>query len=297
MLFSCVDPIDIPLGGNSDWVVFGYLGEGKPPVIFVYGVSLARNQLIYNYDAKISVTDETTQQTYELRVAINEDLNKIYPSEYPFGEDALGNLVYYTSNEFVPIEGRSYQIDFDLSEEEKGVSNVEIPASINFSEVEMVTNNSGVTRLLMSINDAPEKNYYKWEVKIDQNIAIPVLEVDSLSGDSSTLFTDQQFFVEFMPNNFISEEQIEENDNIFRLNLSASLIDFENVEENYELNVRLRHYGKEVVEYFESIREQNTGSLYDPFIEPIFIKSNIDGVIGLIGTYSYSESTLLEYQP
>jgi hypothetical protein len=54
---------------------------------------------------------------------------------------------------------------------------------------------------------------------------------------------------------------------------------------------------QEVVEYFKSIEEQDNSSLYDPFIEPVFIKSNIDGIIGLIGTYSYSPPHWIEYQP
>jgi len=295
--FSCVEPNNIELGGNSQWVVYGLMGENEAPIIFVYGVQIINNQLIYNYNAEIIVTDQTTNQRFVLYPAINEILQNIGGSEFPFGEDILGNVVYYTSNIFKPIKGHSYRVTFNLGEE-SGSTVISLPESRDFSNIRLNSANSDVRRLIMSIDDdINQDNYYKWEVRIDQTLAIVFTTIDTTSGDTIENLVNQEIKAEFLPDNYIGEAAIIENENIFRFNLTGNLINYPDVEENYLLNVRLRHYGKEVVEYFKSIEQQDNSSLYDPFIEPVFIKSNIDGIIGLLGTYSYSQPYLLEYQP
>jgi hypothetical protein len=294
---SCVDPIDNELGGNSQWVVYGLMGENEAPVIFVYGVQIINNQLIYNYDAEIIVKDQTTNQSFTLYPAINEMLQNIGSSEFPFGQDIFGNVVYYTSNTFKPVKGRSYLVTFNLGAE-RGSALVSLPESRDFSEVRLNNPNNEVRRLIMSIDDdLEEDNYYKWEVRVNQTLDLVFTTIDTTSGDTIENLVSQTINAQFLPDNYIGEAAIIENENIFRLNLEGSLINYPDVDETYWLNVRLRHYGKEVVEYFKSIEEQDNSSLYDPFIEPVFIKSNIDGLIGLLGTYSYSPPHWIEYQP
>jgi hypothetical protein len=297
LCFSCVAPNDIELGGNSQWVVYGLVGENEAPVIFVYGVQIVNNQLIYNYEAEIEITDQQTNQKFMLYPAINQNLQNIGSSEFPFGQDIFGNVVYYTSNIFKPQKGRNYSVNLNLGSE-RGAAILRLPESIDFSNVELRQNDNDVSRVLMSIDDdASQENYYKWEVRVNQTLNIPFLSIDTTSGDTIENIVNQEINAQFLPSNYINEVEIIENENVFKFNLSANLIDYPDFEETYLLNVRLRHFGTEVVEYFKSIEEQDNSSLYDPFIEPVFIKSNIDGIIGLIGTYSYSPPHWIEYQP
>ena len=296
LLWSCVTPNDIPLGGNSDWVVFGYLGENEAPVVIVYSVAIPDGNPIYHPDASVTILDKNSGESFLLEQVINDSTFPFETNEYPFTEDIFGNFIYYTSSNFKAQQNSSYRIDFDLITE-SGSAEVEMPEPRSFSNVELQTSSGGVTRAIMSIDDEEGDDYYRWEIKVNQTLDLMITETDTLTGEDSTYNLIQDVNETFIPGRFINDIRIEQEENIFRFNLTNNLIDYDNNDEIYQLNFRLRHYGKEVVEYFTSIQEQNGGALYDPFIEPVFIKSNIDGLIGMIGTYSYSEPIFLDYQP
>jgi hypothetical protein len=153
--------------------VYGLVGENEAPVIFVYGVQIVNNQLIYNYEAEIEITDQQTNQKFMLYPAINQNLQNIGSSEFPFGQDIFGNVVYYTSNIFKPQKGRNYSVNLNLGSE-RGAAILRLPESIDFSNVELRQNDNDVSRVLMSIDDdASQENYYKWEVRVNQTLNHP----------------------------------------------------------------------------------------------------------------------------
>lgn len=295
-LGSCVTPNDIELGGNSDWVVFGYLGEDEAPVIIVYSVAIPNGNPIYHYDAAIKLTDKNTGEVYLFEKVINDSTFPLGTNEYPFTKDVFNNFVYYSSTTFKAKQNGKYSIEFDLITE-SGFTEVNMPEPRSFSNVELQISGGGVTRAFMSIDDKEGDDYYRWEIKVNQTLDLMITETDTLTGEDSTYNLIQDVNEVFIPGRFINDERIQQEENTFSFNLTSNLTNYENNDEVYQLKFRLRHYGKEVVDYFTSIQEQNGGSLYDPFIEPVFIESNIDGLIGLIGTYSYSEPIFLDYQP
>ena len=295
IVLSCVAPVTIPLGGNSDWVVFGLMGEDKPPVVFVYGVDVSGGFMTYHPNANIEVVDEQSNQSFRLEKIINGNLDNVGTNEYPFTQDTDGNIIYYSSGNFRPRSGGLYTINFNLGDEE-GVAEVEMPTVVNLSRTEIITNNNDVDRLYMSIDDIEGEDYYKWEILIDQLLPLQLPLFDSTGEMTGIIDTTLTIHEVITPNNYITESKIAENQNEFRYNLTSNIPDYTDQVETYFLNVRLRHYGKEVVEYFESLSEQGSTYITDPFTEPVFIRSNIDGLIGMIGTYSYSADLFLEYQ-
>lgn len=293
---NCVEPQNIELGGNSQWVVYGLIGENSAPIVFIYGVQNVNEGFIYNRSAKIEITDVSTGETVPLQPIINDTSMYYDLNEFPFSKDASGNIIYYSSPNFKAKAGATYDITFDL-DEETGKATVNIPKHVNFSEVDIKENSNGDKILQMSIDVLERSQYYKWEVNIDQMIEYQTLSIDTISGDTiydiNSIYTKQTFLPEY----YIDDEEISSNGNLFRFSLSNNLTDYSFVEDSYNVNVRLRHYGKEVVDYFQSIEAQSNAPVYDPFVEPVFIKSNIDGLIGLIGTFSYSPDLFLQYQP
>lgn len=296
LIVSCIDPKNIPLGTSSEWVVFGLIGEDKEPVIFVYGVEREFGKLFYNEDALITITNKTSGEITTLESVFNDTLKYYKTNEFPFSNDLRGDFIYYSSNSFKAQTGVNYEIEFDLGNE-KGKSLVRLPSREVFSSVELINNGMGNKNILMSIQNPDTNSYYKWEVSIDQTFEYQTPSIDSINGDTNYISESLILMADYTPNNYITKTRIEENENSFVFNIVQNIGYYPNIEEPYYLNVRLRHYGKEVVDYFESINRQNEISSFDPFVEPVFIKSNIDGLIGLVGTFTYSNDLILEYQP
>ncbi|MEZ5002463.1 MAG: hypothetical protein R2730_05440 [Chitinophagales bacterium] len=293
---SCVDPKNIPLGHSSDWVVFGLIGENSAPVVFVYGVQTASGKLVYNENALITITNKNTGSIATLECVKNDTAQYYDTNEFPFSKDASGQFMYYSTNDFQATTNVVYEVMIDLGDE-RSKATLQLPEQHHFSTVEMITNGNGNQSLHMSIQDPDDSSYYKWEVSYDQSLEIPVETIDSLTGDTSYSVDYVNVNQIFTSNNYITNTRIIENENNFQFSLSQNIYDYPEIEESYLLNVRLRHYGQEVADYFESIKRQNEIWPFDPFVEPVFIESNLDGLIGLVGTFTYSNDLLLEYQP
>ncbi len=296
LLSFCVEPQNIELGGDSSWVVFGLIGENSIPVVFIYGVQNVQGKLIYNKNAVVKITDVATEEVTILQPVFNDTTEFYNTNEFPFTRDAQGNIVYYSSDNFKAKTGASYEVDFDLGDE-SGQANITIPEEASFSEVQVFENDIGKKIVQMSIDVIKPRQYYKWEVSVDQLIQYEAPIIDTILGDTIYELNSVQAKQYFVQRNYVTDEKISDNDNLFNFNMSNNITDYPFVDETYNVNVRLRHYAQEVVDYFESIEEQSNAPLYDPFVEPVFIKSNIDGLIGLIGAFSYSPDLLLQYQP
>ncbi|MEZ5009038.1 MAG: DUF4249 family protein [Chitinophagales bacterium] len=296
LIVSCIDPKNIPLGTSSEWVVFGLMGEDKEPVIFVYGVEREFGRLIYNKEALITITNQNSGEISTLESVVNDTSKYYKTNEFPFATDLRGDFIYYSSNSFKAQTGINYEIEIDLGNE-KGKSLVVLPSRERFSSVELVNNGIVNQNILMSIENPDTNSYYKWDVSIDQSFSYDTPFIDSINGDTNYISENLVLRETYTPNIYISKNRIEESENSFVFNIVQNIGYYPNIEEPFYLNVRLRHYGKEVVDYFESINRQNEISSFDPFVEPVFIKSNIDGLIGLVGTFTYSNDLLLEYQP
>ena len=299
--WSCVAPNEIEILGEQQWTVFGLAGQDSAPVIFIYKVTEEQG-FIYNTSAEILVTHIGSGiSTQLIPVIAGEELNNS-THEFPFDEDWSGHRIYYTTIASTPLPGGDYQFDIDLGKE-RGVTNISLPEVVDFSNVEIRTNTNSngneVDRVYMSIDDISGVDLYKWEISIEQVITVNTpIEFDPVSGDPIVFEESPILFSRInLPNNYITEEKIIEAENEFKYNLSANFPDFPYTEETYLLNVRLRHYSDDLVNYFTSVNEQQAGAIFDPFIEPVFIHSNIDGLNGIIGTYAYSQNFILEYQP
>jgi hypothetical protein len=301
MLPSCIAPNEIEILGDAPWTVYGIVGEDQRPIVFVYKIP-GSSAFVYNASARITFRHGASGLSTALVPVIAGDELYYNVNEFPFGEDWSGKIVYYTTPGNLELPGGNYDVEIDLGKQ-SGSAELYLPPRVGFSKVEIRESvNAGgqnVKRVLMSIADIPGDDLYKWEISIDQVIPVQIpVAFDPVSGepvafeDSPVLFSQ-----EITPNNYIDEAKIVEEENEFRYNLTSNFPDFPYTDETYRINVRLRHYSADLVEYFQSIDDQVAGAIFDPFIEPVFIRSNIEGLPGVIGTYAYSQDYWLEFRP
>lgn len=289
---SCVTPNELDVIDNTGWVAFGLSGTGKTPVIFIYHTG---NTLVYHYSAKITYTDMSTGEIYVLQ-KVEDDPDFVPSREFPFPADALGHIVYYTNEELVPAPGNKYRVDLDLGVEQ-GTAEITMPLPEDFTDVQLDQNRNGTAKLVMTIPVPEAYTLYKYEILVDQYVDVnEPTDYDPVTGEP-VAFTTVPHYVNMVitPNNYITPDRLAE-DPVFVCDLNENLPDFEYTDENYQLNVRLRRYGTELAEYFQSVDIQSDAWVTDPFTEPVFIRSNLDGILGVIGTYAYSDDLLLEYQ-
>lgn len=301
LLPSCVAPNEIEVINRNQWTVFGLVGEDRPPVIFLYRLSL-RAGFVYHESATIVLEHTVTGTEVPLVPTIAGGELDYSFNEFPFDEDLLGRIIYYTTPGGLPIPAGNYTVHLDTGDRHAKCSLYQ-PEAVPFSRVEILRSVNGngntVSWLHMGIDDIPGEDLYKWEVRVDQVVPVQVaVDFDPDTGEP-TAFAEDPVTIRFeaTPNNYITEERIEDAENDFRFNLSANLPDFDYTEETYFISVRLRHYEDALAAYFQSITDQQDGAVFDPFFEPVFIQSNIDGLPGVIASYVYSEEIILEYQP
>ncbi|MCP4123096.1 MAG: DUF4249 family protein [Bacteroidetes bacterium] len=298
---SCVTPREIDILRDITWTVFGLVGEDKAPVIFVYAKS-EDGGFIYNNEAEIVLEEQNSGALIRLTPVIAENEAFLGTREFPFDQDWAGNIYYFTSPGYQPLPASNYKVRIKL-EEQIGIADISFPSVESFTNVSLhrQTNQEGqvIDRLKMKMNGIGVDQLVKWEIAIDQliNIVAPTA-YDSVSGDPIDHDTlSFPFLAEITPKNYITAEKVTQNDGVFNYKLSGNLPSYENNQSPYILNVRLRNYSDALVSYFESVIDQQAGTIFNPFIEPVTIESNIEGLFGVIGTYSYSQDYILEYLP
>jgi hypothetical protein len=301
LLQSCIAPNEIEVLVADDWTVFGIAGQDRAPVVFIYKVSLEAG-FSYNYSADVVAYNEVADVAIPLVPVMADGELNIGTNEFPFGNDWSGRIVYYTTPGGSVLPGGDYTVYIRDGDKEASCRLV-TPSSVGFSDVEVRRsvndNGEAVSRLFMTIDDTEGNDLYKWEISVDQVIPVQVaVEFDPDSGEPTQFETEEVLFRrEITPDNYITEANLQENDRTFTYNLSAGFPRFDHTEVTYLIHVRLRHYSHELMEFFGSSMEQREGPIFDPFAEPVFIRSNISGLPGVIAAYAYSNDYLLEYQP
>lgn len=292
---SCVKPNKVILGEDNKWVVFAMMGEDKEPVFYVYGSQPFEGRLRYNFSAEISITDVETNKSYFLSPRINDTLKYYDTHEYPFRVDIFDEIVYYSSDEFRAEANKTYEVEI-VADGEVGNATVELPAQVDFSGVELI-GQPGNEKIAMTINDMPEENYYKWEISVNQNFEIEASTIDSISGDTTLMVNDYYYSNTQSTPNYITDNILADENNIFFFDLSLDLPELQQFDSSVDIEVRLRNYSKAVIDYFNSVRAQQLVNSSDPFVESVSIISNIDGMLGLVGSFNYSEPVVISYQP
>jgi len=297
---SCVTPGEIDILRDRTWSVFGLLGADKAPVVFVYALSEIGGY-VYNSGAEIILEDLQTDALIPLTLVIATDEAFLGTREFPFDQDWTGKIYYYSTADLAPLPVSDYKVHIRLKDE-VGIAEISFPEAEDFNNVEIrqQQNQDGsmVDRLIMNLPIPDADQLIKYEILIDQQIdLLTPIEFDTISGDPMVYDTlSFPFLVEVTSNNYLTRGQVIEKEGEFTYNLTNNLPAYANNQDPYLLNVRLRNYSEALVTYFESVSEQDNGSVFDPFVEPNIIESNIDGLLGVIGTYSYSEELILEYQ-
>lgn len=296
---SCVTPEEITILENERWSVFGLLGEEDAPMFFVY-TNTEFGTFQYRDDADITLTDKQTGAEYRLSAKRKTANDFIASSAFPFDFDLFGNLVLYTSDDDRPLPSADYDISIEF-DDVRGTAEAIRPEVVEFASIEVRLGAEGSTesdQIFLAIDDQPGADHYKWSVTVDEIIDVQQpLEYNDQGEPVS--FTTEPFEVSILarPNRYITEEVIEERENQFNYNLSTNIPDFDFTTEEYQIQIQLLHFSDEFSEYLYSIEDQQNGAVFDPFIEPIFIKSNIDGIPGAIGTYAVSADYVVDYKP
>lgn len=287
-LASCISPGEIDVMKPGAMTVFGLVGEGRAPVIFIYRIGETGGFL---YDPRAEVRFEPLDGGPAISLEAVRATSEPFlgTREFPFDVDPFGRIYYYSTPGGTALPARPYRVTVK-SGEERGVADVRFPEPEIFENVSITSGTDGdgnrIDRLRMGIGLPGDDRYVKWEIAVNQVFQV----ADPATGDTLQV----PFNVMITPDNYIAPEDVLEREGDFSYNLTANLPDYG--DEPYALQVRLRSFCDDLTAYFRSVEAQNDGSVYDPFFEPITITSNLEGMFGVIGAYSLSSPVLLQYQ-
>jgi Domain of unknown function (DUF4249) len=297
---SCVRNIEIDIEGDNKVVVYGMLEAGKEPRIYLYRsipfeLDVSVPPLSFINDAQVFLinNDErillSPQQGYE---------KTIFRGLYQPGIDQQDSvLVTYYSTDISVKSGETYQLEVNYDGEQI-TSSTQVPEVIEWKsaiiEKDTSVNDEGETiirdLLVLTFDDPPGKeNYYKYTVDYQQEVVI--------QGDSGPETVRVNY--SFLRNRFISDEGNDGRTFRIRFIVDDKVNTFQNPDYVFQLQTTLINYDPFFINFNRSLIQQggDEESLLNPFREPVIIKSNINGGLGIFSSLAQSEVTIVPYQP
>lgn len=297
---SCVRNIEINVDGDSKVVVYGMLEAGKEPRIYLYRslpfeLDVSVSPLSFINDAQVFLinNDErillSPQQGYEKTI-----FRGLYQPDIDMPDSVL--VTYYTTDISVR-SGETYRLEVNY-EGEQITSSTQVPEVVEWKsatiEKDTSVNSDGETiirdRLVLTFDDPPGKeNYYKYTVDYQQEVVV--------QGDSGPETVRVNY--SFLRRSFISDEGNDGRGFKIRFVVDDKVNTFQNPDYVFQLQTTLINYDPAFIRFNRSLVRQggDEEGLLNPFREPVIIKSNINGGLGIFTSLAQSDVTIVPYQP
>ncbi|MPL99661.1 hypothetical protein SDC9_45881 [bioreactor metagenome] len=280
LLTSCEKEVNIDLPQpDSKLVVEGWIENGEYPVVIVsrnssYFAPIDSSYLmdsLFITDALVIVSDGIQNDTLQLQF----DFGALQNSAWP--------IIYYKGSKILGTEHGSYSLHIE-AEGEVITGHTTIPGFVGFDsvwwEAENGTGDSlGYIHAYVSDN-ASEKNYYRIfsrRLGRDYNF-IPVME----SVYDDVFFNGLTFEYEIMRGemSYENEEMMYEDPEFGYYTLGDTVI------------VKLSSIDREHYEFWRTL-EEDVMAGGNPFTNPVTIRHNVEGAIGVFGGYGSVCDTLI----
>lgn len=297
---SCVRNIEIEVDGQRQVVVYSVLEADQKPKVFLY------KSLPFEFDLSVNPVEFITEATVfiivngqRIPLQVEQSFDKTIFSgiSLPDVTPPDSVLVTYFTADHKVLHGQTYQLEV-LYEGKEITGSTRVPNAVDFSSVRIyrdsTTDDEGelIIRDLLELklqDDASEKNYYKYTVSYRQESM-----VESETGPQ-LIRVNYDFLRPF----FISDEG--NNGRIFtiRFLMSDKVNTFQNPDLVVDINTTLISYAPDLFEFNSSLIRQGGDEelVINPFREPVIIKSNIKGGLGVFSSMSQSKVWTVPYQP
>lgn len=298
--WSCVRNVEIDVRGGRKVVVYGLLEANKEPRLYLYKslpfeLDLSVRPLEFINDAQVFliIGDEKIplrpQQAFEKTI-----FRGLYQPD-DVNPDSV--LVTFWTAPIIIQSGQNYELEV-LVNDDRITASTTVPEVIDFKNAKMVKDTtlddegSQVIRDLLELtfdDDSSGINFYKYTVDYQQ--------VAVVQGEEGP--TTIRVNYSFLRSRFISDEG--NNGRSFRIRflVSDKVNTFQNPDYVFNLQTTLISYDPRLVEFNRSLVRQGDDdfSVLDPFREPVIIKSNIEGGLGIFSSMAQSPVRIVQYQP
>lgn len=297
--FSCetLREIDIPLTQNK-LVIGGAFASDS-----IMEVTISTSKFILDqtpiYESELRIKNATVNIKEEGKLI--DHLTYITDDNY---DDPYSPAIYKSSSEFKPQIGKFYEIEVHSNGFTSAYGSTFIlpRITINSAEIEKrnITISNDYTGFPVSIEfDDPknEKNYYRVEASSNvtylqedgqpTSISSSITSLGYRINQGQDLSSDYPFF----PALYISDESFDGQKYtldffVDAINLDESTWDWIEVDYSVNVNITLEHITKEHYD-FGITADLQSKLRDDPFSEPVPLKSNITGGLGIFAGYSY----------
>jgi hypothetical protein len=297
---SCVRNVEIEVNGRRQVVVYSVLEAGKTPRVFLY------KSLPYEFDLSINPVEFITDATVLLKV--NGQIIDLSPQQ-SFDKTIFSGIyqpdlvqqdsvpVRFFSADHKVLHGQTYELEV-FYQDQKLQARTRVPNAVDFSSVSVlrdtIVDEDGelIIRDLLELklqDDASERNYYKYTVAYQQTS-----ELETETGPEIIRVN-----YNFLRPRFISDEG--NNGRIFtiRFLLSDKVNTFQNPDLVFDIQTTLLSYAPDLFEFNLSLIRQGGDEelVINPFREPVIIRSNIEGGLGIFSALSESRQWTVPYRP
>lgn len=298
--WSCVRNVEIDIREGRKVVVYGLLEANKEPRIYLYKslpfeLDLSVRPLEFITDAQVFLIAGEERIPLSPRQAYEKTIFRgLYQPDEVIADSVL--VTYWTASTIIQ-SGRNYELEV-LVNDGTIRSSTTVPRVIDFKDAKMVKDTTqddegnDVIRDLLEltfVDDSSMVNFYKYTVDYQQEAVV--------QGEQGPLTIRVNY--SFLRPRFISDEG--NNGRTFRIRflMSDKVNTFQNPDYVFDLQSTLISYDPRLIEFNRSLVRQGDDdfSVLDPFREPVIVKSNIEGGLGIFSSMAQSPVRLVRYKP
>lgn len=305
-LSACVSNTDLSLGFKEKTVVYSVLLEGSVPQIFFYksepfeiSISNKPIRFIDNAEAFLIFNGEKVPLTLE----------KKYQKSVFFGffepENAITDsiLVSYYTAPIKILPNVTYRLEANINGETISAETT-VPKTPEVIETTIVTEvqNDGdgdafnVDFLQIKFNDLKdEENYYKFRVFYNQEAIIEQRDTNDVIIGYDTIRVGYNY----LRGRFISDEGDDGEVFTLKFRLNDRVNTYGDSTYVFSLKSSVISYDPLLIRFNNSLSNQqnDNGGVLDPFKEPVLVKSNVNGGLGIFTSRTESTIITTAYKP
>jgi hypothetical protein len=298
--WSCVRNVEIDIRAGRKVVVYGLLEANKEPRIYLYKslpfeLDLSVRPLEFIRDAQVFLISGDEKIPLRPQQAFEKTIFRGLYQPDDVIQDSVP-VTFWTAP-IVIQSGQNYELEVFVNDDKIKASTT-VPKVIDFKKTRIVKDttrddegNQVIRDLLELIfdDDSSAVNFYKYTVDYQQEAVV--------QGEEGPLTIRVNY--SFLLPTFISDEG--KNGRSFRIRflVSDKVNTFQNPDYIFNLQTTLISYDPRLIEFNRSLIRQGDDDfiVLDPFREPVIIKSNIEGGLGIFSSMAQSPVRIVQYQP
>lgn len=314
---SCIRNLDLDLNFEPKLVVYSIISPNGNPEVFLYEsvpfeLQTQNFKVEFVETAKVYISDES--KTVELtgkRYYTKNFFNGLFDPE----KDYDSSEVFSYKGEFKFLPGKTYFLEI-LYNGETIKSSTTIPEKVQLNstklqrEEKLAGNGEPYfeDKLILNFDDPKSiLNYYKYSVSYNQTVIVDKqIGVDTITGLPIFVKDTNNLQYRYLYRKYIPDQDLngdntynfDGQNHAFEFLISDKINLFNNPDYVFNVRTVLRNYNKSIYDYKQTSDDQSDEiGLSDPFTEPILIKSNIEGGLGIFSSFCDSDPIIVTYDP